>query len=91
MKVSKETKFLVVNIGEEINGSKMNIVNYIRFGQDPRNGGQQQLHSPKDEFSPEESEDASFELAGASLDVKPIPVPEYTTREWLQRFSKLQD
>ena len=69
----------------------MNIVNYIRFGQDPRNGAQQQSHSPKDGFSPEESEGTASEMAGASLEVKPIPVPEYTTRDWLVRFAKLQD
>ena len=57
----------------------MNIVNYIRFGQDPRNGAQQQSHSPKDGFSSEESEETASELAEASLEVKPIPVPEYTT------------
>lgn len=69
----------------------MNIVNYIRFGQDPRNGAQQQSHSPKDGFSSEESEETTSEMAGASLEVKPIPVPEYTTRDWLIRFAKLQD
>ena len=69
----------------------MNIVNYIRFGQDPRNGAQQQSHSPKDGFSSEESEETASEMAAASLEVKPIPVPEYTTRDWLVRFGKLQD
>ena len=69
----------------------MNIVNYIRFGQDPRNGAQQQPHSPKDGFSSEESEETASEMAGVSLEVKPIPVPEYTTRDWLVRFAKLQD
>ena len=69
----------------------MNIVNYIRFGQDPRNGAQQQSHSPKDGFSSEGSEETASEMAGASLEVKPIPVPEYTTQDWLVRFAKLLD
>ena len=69
----------------------MNIVNYIRFGQDPRNGAQQQSHSPKDGFSSEESEETASEMAGVSLEVKPIPVPKYTTWDWLVRFAKLQD
>ena len=69
----------------------MNIVNYIRFGQNPRNGAQQQPQSPKDGFSPEESEGASSEMAEASFEVRLIPVPEYTTRDWLARFAKLQD
>ncbi|MDP7376023.1 MAG: hypothetical protein QF420_05570 [Alphaproteobacteria bacterium] len=69
----------------------MNIVNYIRFGQEPRNGAQQQPQSAKDGFSPEESEGSSSELAEASLEVRPIPVPEYTTGDWLARFAKLQD
>ncbi len=57
----------------------MNIVNYIRFGQDSRSGAQQQPHPPKDGFPPEDSEEAPPELAEASPEVKPIPVPEYTT------------
>ena len=69
----------------------MNIVNYIRFGQDPRNGAQQQSHSPKDDFSSEEIEETASEMAGVSLEVKPIPVPGYTTRDRLVRFAKLQD
>ena len=69
----------------------MNIVNYIRFGQDPRNGAQQQPQSPKNGFSPEESEAPSSEMSEASLEVRPILVPEYTTRDWLARFAKLQD
>lgn len=71
-------------------GNYMNIVNYIRFGQDPRNGAQQQPHSPKDGFSSEESEEAG-ELAQAPVEVKPIPIPDYTTRDWLARFARLQD
>ena len=62
----------------------MNIVNYIRFGQDPRNGAQQQSHSPK-MVSPEESEETASEMAGARRG-QPIPVPEYTTRDWLVRL-----
>ena len=69
----------------------MNTVNYIRFGQDPRNGAQQQSHSPKDGFSSEGSEETASKMAGASLEIKPIPVPEYTTQDWLVRFAKLQD
>ena len=69
----------------------MNIVNYIRFGQDARNGAHQQSHSTKDVFSPEEGEETLPETAGASLEVKPLPVPECTTLDWLVRFAKLQD
>ena len=69
----------------------MNIVNYIRFGQDPRNSAQQQLPSPKDGFSPEEGKEVMSELAELPPEVKPIPVPKYTTIDWMERFGKLED
>ena len=68
----------------------MNIVNYIRFGKDPRNGAQHQPQSPKDGFSSREVEEVG-EMAQAPVEVKPIPIPNYTTRDWLARFAKEQD
>jgi hypothetical protein len=69
----------------------MNIVNYIRFSQDPRNGAQQQTPKPPEDENEYEPEDASPPVEEQTAVVQPVVVPDYTTNDWLQRFAKLVD
>jgi hypothetical protein len=63
----------------------MNIVNYIKFSQDPRKGSQHQSRREAEDADQDQEATQDAPPPISSVVTAPIDVPDCTTEDWLQQ------
>jgi len=63
----------------------MNIVNYIKFSQDPRKGSQHQSRREAEDSDQDQEATQDAPPPISSVVTAPIDVPDCTTEDWLQQ------